>query len=67
MSQYMMLIFGPLFKALGKECDALLGNRTAMAEIRAYAPTFIVGDVMDPCAGVVSEVLGVPRVEIGEK
>lgn len=62
---HIFLAFGPMYEAMGQDCDALLGNKTAMAAIKNFAPTFIVGDIMYPCVAVLSEKLGLPRAEVG--
>ena len=58
------LLLEPLVTQLGLECDLLVRNETAMNAIREYGATFIVGDAMNPCAAVLSELLHLPRAEV---
>lgn len=59
-----LLSLGPMLWAVGEECDGLLADTAFMDRAREFAPDIIVGDAMDPCGGVLSELLTVPRAEI---
>jgi len=59
-----LLSLGPLLWSVSEECDSIVADTAFMARARSFAPDLIVGDAMDPCAGVLSELLGVARAEI---
>lgn len=61
------LLLGPAMEVMGAQCDSLLADDGVMAAVAAFRPTFIVGDVLYPCVPVMSELLQVPRAEIGER
>ena len=61
---HLSLVMGPLTRAAGEVCDALVADAGTARAVATFAPTFIVSDLVDPCGGVMSERLGLPRAEV---
>ena len=61
---HLSLVMGPLTRAAGAVCDALVADAATARAVAAFGPTFVVGDLVDPCGGIMSERLGLPRAEV---